>query len=526
MVAYVTARRLKHISITIDANEAADSSVFPLNFLAPNGLDSATHASLIMKALAKVFREQDAETKPRLERRERATLIALIEAGYTLAEMMDFLAIKNQAFRQRVLSRVTNPYVLQEWFEFDSMAKRSDKENLLESVLNRAAKVILNDPVRRVVGAATCNLNWEEIRRKRLAVLVNLQPVRVSRECQQLIGTMILDHLCNYAMQTTKRENPMLVLADEMDELASPDFASIFQALRKRGVFCWSFFQYLEQLRSRDDTNRLLAAAMACCDIKIAFHTSYEDAALLARELFPGSFRGDVIKDELYRTTFLPKESRRTIVGSSVSETEVSTESEGESSLEGIGTGSVFVEGVSNMHGQSESGVSGQPLMLSENSGESSVSALSESVMSSSSRSHASSHSYAHGHSRSKTIVPFYEYDKTKELGSRSFYTAEEELQKRIALIQLQAPREAILKVGDKPPILMQTAFVKPVRVRPKDIEKTLENISREYALPVEEVDRLIESRRLIESHADVEVVEEENIQSLEELFRPERKRR
>lgn len=525
MVAYATARRLQHRVVTIDANEAADTAVYPLNFLAPNGLDAATHAAMIMKALAKVFREQDAETKPRLERRERATLIALIEAGASLAEMLDFLSVSDVRFRQQVLTRVRNPYVLHEWAEFDRMAKRSDKENLLESVLNRAAKVILNDPVRRVIGTATCNLDWEELRRTRRTILVNLQPVKVSRECQQLIGTMVLDHLANYAVQTTTRGNPLLVLADEMDELASPDFAMMFQALRKRGIFCWSFFQFLEQLRSRDDTNRLYAAAMACCDVKIAFHTSYEDGALLARELFPGTFRGDVVKDEVYRTLLLPRESRRTIRGSSTSESEATSESDTEANFEGMGVGSASVDGFADGQGLSFGGAGGDVLQSSELTSMSSASGASESAMSGTTSSHTTATSRARGRSRSRAVVPFYEYRQGRELGSRNFFSVEEELEKRVAAVQLQARREAVLKLGDGAPMLIRTAFVRPVRVRPQDVERTLADLARRYALPVTEVDRLIASRRnlALESRA---CGDEENCQDLEELFQPRRTKR
>jgi len=526
MIAYATARRLQNRIITIDANEAANNAVFPLNFLAPNGLDAATHAAMIMKALAKVFREQDAETKPRLERRERATLIALIEAGLTLAEMLDFLSVSDARFRQQVLSRVSNPYVLQEWGEFDRMAKRSDKENLLESVLNRAAKIILNDPVRRVIGTATCDLDWEEIRRKRLTVLVNLQPIKVSRECQQMIGTMILDNKTNYAMHSTKRENPLLALIDEIDELASPDFASMFQALRKRRIFCWSFFQFLEQLRSRDDTNRLYAAAMSCCDIKIAFHTSYEDGALLARELFPGTFRGDLVKDELYRTLLLPSESRRKVVGSSVSESEATSESDSEASFEGSGLGFASVDGSSDGQGQSFGGATGDMLQSSELSSMSSASAASSSTMSGTTSSHTTTHSHARGRSQSQAVVPFYEYQHTRELANRNFYSVEEELEKRIATIQQQVRRQAILKVGDNPPVPIVTAFVKPVRVRPTDIEHTLRYIAARHTLSVAEVDSLIASRRQLVAPPTMPSNEDDNSQDLEDLFRPRRRTR
>jgi hypothetical protein len=59
-----TYRRLESRVVYIDVNQAVDTSVFPLNFLQPMGLDAATHASHVMKAIAKVFREEHSETNP------------------------------------------------------------------------------------------------------------------------------------------------------------------------------------------------------------------------------------------------------------------------------------------------------------------------------------------------------------------------------------------------------------------------------------------------------------------------------
>ncbi len=479
-----------------------------------------------MKAMAKVFGEQDAETKPRLERRGRDTFIALIEAGLTLAEMLDFLSIDDDRFRKHVLGRVSNPYVRAEWQEFDSIARRSDREAMLESTLNRAAKVILSDAIRRVFGTATNNLDWEKVRRENLAVVVNLQPQKVAREAQQLLGTMLLDHLANYAMQQTKRENKMFVIADEMDELASPDFALMFQAFRKRGIFCWPLLQYLQQLRSRDESNRLYAAAMTCSDVKVVFRTSYEDAALLARELFPGAFRGDIVKDELFRTLLLPKESQRTVVGSSESESESTSESESVSEFEGTGVGSTNVDGIASAEGQTFGGMYGDVLQSSELSSLNSVSGASSSSMSGSTRSSSTTRSHSRGHSRSKAVVPFYEYEHAKELGGRQYFSVEEELEKRIYAIQSQVRREAILKVGNAPAIHILTTFIKPVRIRPQDLQRTFDLLARKYALPVEVVDAAIAERRRLAVSTSAGDIGVDNKQIVAYLFKPQRRKR
>ncbi len=512
-VRYITMLHRERDAVLIDANQAADRYAFCLNFLVRNGLDSATHASGMVRGIAKVFEEQDSGTRPRLERRERATLVALIEAGCTLADMLSFLSLSDDRFRHEVLQRVSNPYVRAEWQEFDAISKRADKENLIESTLNRAAKIILNDPVRRVVGSELCNLDWQEIRAKRKVVLINLQPVKVSRECQKLLGIMILDHLANYATQLTRRESDMIVLADEADEITSPDFALCLQEFRKRGVFLWLYFQFLEQLRAKDDTRKLYAAAMSCCRTKLVFAGSYEDSALIARELFPGEFRGDLVKDTIHRTLLLPKESRREIVGRSEGESDSTTETDAEATIRSDGYSDMSFDGYSVGEGQSVGGLNGELFQFSDHSGRSSASGSGSSSMSGHSTSHSTGRSVGHSRSQSSTIVPFYEFERAKELASRNYYSVEEELEKRIARIQLQPMRHALLKFGNRPVMAIVTAFVKPARAWPKDVERTLDCNAKRYALPVAEADRVIEQRKqkLLTSHlVSIEREEEE----------------
>lgn len=520
---YAVSRGRGNDVVALDANEAVNNYAFQLNVLERNGLESSTHAGMTYHAISKAFREQDDQVKPRLERRERATLVALIESGYTLSDILHFLSLSDGRFRQHVLSKVENPFVRAEWAEFDAIARRADKEVLIESTLNRAAKFILNDPIRRIVGGAACNLDWQEIRAKGQIVLLNLQPVKVARECQVLLSMLAIDHLCNNATQQTKKEKPLLVVLDEADEITSPDFTYALQALRKRGVFFTLAFQNLQQLRAKDDTSRLLAGALSCCRLKVVFGCSYDDCALLAREVFPGEFRGDVVKDELYRTLLLPKESRRTVRGRSTSESEAVAESESESSFEGDGAGVASVDGYANAEGLSFGGVSGDVLQSSALSSMSTAAAASSSAMRGTTSSHTSSRSTARGKSRSSAVVPFYEYERASELSSRTYSSPAEELEKRIAALQLQPQRHAIVKIGERPAIAIITAYVRPARAWPPDVARALALNAKRYGLPVAEVDRLIEARYALLPQPDGEV---ENSQDLEELFRPRRTKR
>jgi hypothetical protein len=193
LLVFVTAAGYRDRVILINPNDTERS--VGLNFLTRNAMDISAHAAQVMKAIAKVFSQEDGEVKPRLERWQRNLLISLIEAKLTLADMLDFLSVSGSLYRGAALHSVTNPYVRHEWEGFDAIKKRSDKENLIEAPLNRSAKMILSNPVRRIVGQEHSTIDIGQAIESGKIILVNLAPKRVSRECQQVLGILLVD-LC------------------------------------------------------------------------------------------------------------------------------------------------------------------------------------------------------------------------------------------------------------------------------------------------------------------------------------------
>lgn len=498
LLEYVTYRRFDNRLIYIDPNQAVDEAVFPLNFLQRSSDDISTHASHIMRAIAKVFGEEESQTKPRLERRERATLMALIEASLSMAEMLHFLSISDPTYRQHVLHSVRDPYVRTEWAEYDSIPKRAEREQLLESCLNRAAKIILNEPVRRCLGAPTCSLDWDEIIRGKKIVLVNLQASRVSQECMQLMGILIVDHLVRYGLRaTTPLSRPLYVLCDELDELSSPDLSRALQALRKRRIFIWGCIQHLEQLRSHESTAKLYHAFMSCADIKLAFHTTYEDAKVLVHELFAGEFRGDIVKHEIYRTDRVPRESVRRVL--------TTTEHQSDTNSVTDGSGSSF--STNNMHTDLSTHAAGMTETLgpdgsitsrgaNELSSHGASSAHGSSEGSSSQHTEGSAQTLARGSSISH--VPFYEFIERQELSSRTYYSIEELVEKYISFLQCQPERHAQVKIRDQKGAPVVLSFVDSAGVRAKHVSSLVQRNNTQYALLPPDIDRLLEQRLLL----------------------------
>jgi hypothetical protein len=336
ILAYATVAGYRNRLVLINPNDTINSP--GLNFLSPNGMDASAQASQVMKAIAKIFGESEAETKPRLERWQRNLLMSLIEANLTMADMLDFLSVSNSQYRESVLNSVNNPYVKKEWLGFNAIKKRSEKENLIEAPLNRAAKMILSDPIRRIIGQKESTINIGEAIEQRKIILVNLAPLKVSRECQQILGILLVDQIINYAFQRTKKQakKPFFVITDESAEITSNDLPYSLQALRKFGIYFTLCYQTLTQIKRIPG---YFENVMTNCDVKIAFKSSRQDSEELIGELFAGQIRGDKIKDEILHTLLIPHETVREVISEGVSKSNTTGEVQTESTSEGYGNG-------------------------------------------------------------------------------------------------------------------------------------------------------------------------------------------
>ena len=486
--------------ILINLNESENS--VGINFLSPNGMDVSAQASQVMKAIAKVFGESEGETKPRLERWQRNLLISLIEANLTMADMLDFLSVSSSLYRESVLDNVQNNYVRREWQGFDAITKRSEKENLIEAPLNRAAKMILSDPIRRIIGQSESTVDIGEAIEKGRIILVNLAPLKVSRECQQILGILLADQIMNYAFQRTKRQakKPFFVIADEAAELTSNDLPYSLQALRKFGIYFTLCYQTLTQIRSIPG---YYENVMTNCDVKVAFKSSRQDSEELIGELFAGQISGDNIKDEIHHTLLIPHETVREVIssGTTTSRTkgEVSTEGTSDSCGSGSGSSNSFSLGSAN-HLIPADGILYPMDVHSTTNSESSGHATNDFSMSSSGSSSSFSEvsSNSESESSSKSIVPFYEFLREQELSSRQFYSIEEIKEKYIAWIMCQPQRHAQIKLKDDKTTPVFIAYVDEVRAREKDCQKVINRSNEKYALPAATVDKLIEERRML----------------------------
>jgi len=501
---YVVRKRLDERKvILIDPND--EQWAVGINFLEydPSLRSPSSHASEVMKGIAKVFGDENTDILPRLQRWQRNALIPLIERKLTLVELFDFVNPNDPIFRRILLEEIDDYYLRKEWELFDK-APKSERLSYIEAVLNRANKFAGGREIRRIFGQINSTVNFREAMDQGKVVLCNLASNKLSQEEQRMLGVVIVDKIVQAAKSRVdipeRKRRPFYFYLDEFGQFVSEDIARALQELRKFKVFLVLAHQELEQLRQ--ESPKVYSAVMSEPQVRISFRISREDAEIMAKEMFTGKIRGDREKRRIEQTKFWPKETTRAVEtemeswteGRFTSETELGTESEGE--------GEVRVP---------------VPLFL-----EPDRVTYTETSVRSTAKGLSFGRSSASGGGSSFSTVPWYEYEPFKEVTSIEDYSIEEIVEKYIAWIKTQPDRHAQLKIGQRPPIPIVTPFVKPLRVREKDIRTLKERVYQRYALPAEEVDRQIEERRkkFLEQAKALGLIKEEPPELTPEMMR------
>lgn len=467
---YITRKRLNKKVILIDPND--EDWAVGLNYLEhdPNTTNSTTHASEVMKGIAKVFGGENIDTLPRLQRWERNALIPLIEQQLTLIELSDFVNPTNPILRKTILKQTTNYHLIQEWEEFENRHPR-DRATYIEAIQNRANKFTIGQNIRRIFGQTKTTINFRQAMDEQKIILCNLASNKLSKEEQKMLGVVITDKILQAGkaradIPENKRKQFYFYL-DEFGQFVSEDIAVALQELRKYKISLILAHQELDQLKQ--DSPKVYSAVMSEPQIRISFRISREDAEILAKEMFTGKIRGDIEKRRIEQTKFQPIETTRGIQTNT--DTWSDTQSDSRTTGRSIGTTTIpnpiFLEPDKITYTEIDTNT------------------------------FAAGNTSSSGGSLSYSTVPWYEYIPFKEVSTIQDYSIEEITEKYIAWIKNQPDRNAQVKIRQNPPIPIVTPTVKSLPVRQKDIDTLKQQSYQQYALPATKVDQLIEQRRI-----------------------------
>jgi hypothetical protein len=260
--------------------------------------------------------------------------------------------------------------------------------------------------VRHIVGQHIKTIDFTSVLDGKI-FLVNLDlQSTISMDDQQLLGTLLLNELMTAAFARPRGQRREFYLCiDEAQRFVTKDLCEILDGARKFGLHVLLAHQHLNQFRLKDP--EVYYSALTNARTKVIFGgIDDEDADVFAKRF--GQVNLKEIKDEIWRTTYVPVESPRLIVGES--DSEGGGHSYSSITHESIASGQVFINDSVSWP-------------MSENPVTTTASAASGTGT-------TEGEHTTWAHSRSETLVPWYEYHAKNELATRAFYSLEEQLYK------------------------------------------------------------------------------------------------
>src|SRR5205823_6024639 len=152
----------------------------------------------VMDVFIKVFGDENEQLGVWLEKYLHNSIYALLEnQGYTIAEIP--MLLENRAFRQHIASNIKiNREVAEFWLERFERLSKKDREEQVESTLNRLNAVLGHPLVKNIVGQTQSTINFSEIMQSNSIVLLKMSRQLLQR-IQTLLGTILISQLLNAA---------------------------------------------------------------------------------------------------------------------------------------------------------------------------------------------------------------------------------------------------------------------------------------------------------------------------------------
>ena len=217
----------------------------------------------------------------RMEDLFRNALIALGEAGLTLAQMPAFLTV--QSFRSQVMQKVDQPITKLYWERFDQLGK-ANQLVWTDPVTNKVNAFLADYRLHQMLSQPKSSFNLRDIMDHKKILLIKLNKGKL-RQSADLLGSLFMAKLQLAAFSRADipiaARVPFYLYIDEFQNFASESFGVVLSEARKYGLSLILAHQTLEQI-----PRELRSVILGNAGIQVYFRTNREDAELLAKEAF------------------------------------------------------------------------------------------------------------------------------------------------------------------------------------------------------------------------------------------------
>ncbi len=249
---------------------------------AVQGYSPARLASFLTDVVLKIWK-LDASSAPRMVRLLAFSFQALAELNLPLGALPRFLYDKDM--RAEHLQRARNRDVV-DFFEFEFPKSPAAAQQWAAPVLNKIG-ALLFDPDMRLMFSTKSTINFRQVLDKNLVLLVNLSKGVLGEENSSLLGAFLVAHLQKAALSRAdgQHRSPYYLYLDEFQNYTTDNIQDILSESRKYGLSLILAHQYLDQLAAP-----LRSAVLNTTGTIAAFRIGYQDATVLAHEIFPPGF--------------------------------------------------------------------------------------------------------------------------------------------------------------------------------------------------------------------------------------------
>ncbi len=238
--------------------------------------------SLVASGILEVFSKLwDSAWGVKLEHILRHAILTLLDQPKSdVSDLVEILMDKE--FRKRVISNVQSKSLKQFWKrEFPEYTKYD-----LLPVMNKIGGMLAHPVIHRTLIDNPNEVSIRKAMDEKKIVLLNLSKGHLGADASNILGALFITSIASAAFSRVDTEEnervPFMVYLDEFHNFTTLSLVNMFSELRKFKVGMVLAHQYLDQL-----DEKIQNAVIGNIGTLISFRTGSNDAAFMAKEMFP-----------------------------------------------------------------------------------------------------------------------------------------------------------------------------------------------------------------------------------------------
>src|SRR3989344_5722881 len=233
---------------------------------------------------------------PMFEQYMRSALLLLMDDSAEKATLMEVPRVFTDAeYRKRLLSRATNPAVIDFWEkEAVKVGGEASLANMTPYITSKFNNFIANDYVRPIIGQQISAFNFRRLMDEGKILLVNLSKGRIGDINAGLLGMVVVGKILMSALSRVdlpqEKRRDFNLYIDEFQNFTTESIATILSEARKYRLNLVIAHQFIAQLEEK-----IRDAVFGNVGSMVVFRVGADDAEFLVKQFDPVFTKTDLI---------------------------------------------------------------------------------------------------------------------------------------------------------------------------------------------------------------------------------------